>query len=75
MGICLLVIMLVTFAAVTPMIAIGMNLDIGLLGIFGATIAAGFITTLLALLIGCLMLLFLLLVTGVVITFIGLSII
>lgn len=32
-------------AAVTiSMIAIGMNPDIGLLGIFGATIAAGFIT-------------------------------
>ncbi len=48
MGIRLPVIMSVTFAAVTPMIAIGMNPDIGLLGIFGATIAAGFITTLLA---------------------------
>ena len=45
MGIRLPVIMSVTFAAVTPMIAIGMNPDIGLLGIFGATIAAGFITT------------------------------
>lgn len=40
MGIRLPVIMSVTFAAVTPMIAIGMNPDIGLLGIFGATIAA-----------------------------------
>ncbi|EEY3221580.1 purine permease [Escherichia coli] len=48
MGIRLPVIMSVTFAAVTPMIAIGMNPDIGLLGIFGATIAAGFITTLLS---------------------------
>lgn len=67
--------MSVTFAAVTPMIAIGMNPDIGLLGIFGATIAAGFITTLLAPLIGRLMPLFPPLVTGVVITSIGLSII
>ncbi|EEU9450946.1 purine permease [Escherichia coli] len=71
----LLGIMSVTFAAVTPMIAIGMNPDIGLLGIFGATIAAGFITTLLAPLIGRLMPLFPPLVTGVVITSIGLSII
>ncbi|QKQ84237.1 purine permease [Escherichia coli O157:H7] len=75
MGIRLPVIMSVTFAAVTPMIAIGMNPDIGLLGIFGATIAAGFITTLLAQLIGRLMPLFPPLVTGVVITSIGLSII
>ena len=74
MGIRLPVIMSVTFAAVThdshwdeP--------DIGLLGIFGATIAAGFITTLLAPLIGRLMPLFPPLVTGVVITSIGLSII
>lgn len=74
MGIRLPVIMSVTFAAVTPMIAIGMNPDIGLLGIFGATIAAGFITTLLAPLIGRLMPLFPPLVT-VVITSIGLSII
>lgn len=75
MGIRLPVIMSVTFAAVTPMIAIGMNPDTGLLGIFGATIAAGFITTLLAPLIGRLMPLFPPLVTGVVITSIGLSII
>lgn len=74
MGIRLPVIMSVTFAAVTPMIAIGMNPDIGLLGIFGATIAAGAITTLLAPLIGRLMPLFPPLVTGVVITSIGLSI-
>lgn len=75
MGIRLPVIMSVTFAAVTPMIAIGMNPNIGLLGIFGATIAAGIITTLLAPLIGRLIPLFPPLVTGVVITSIGLSII
>lgn len=75
MGIRLPVIMSVTFAAVTPMLAIGINPDIGLMGIFGATIAAGCITTLLAPLIGRLMPLFPPLVTGVVITSIGLSII
>ncbi|XNM79448.1 solute carrier family 23 protein [Escherichia coli] len=74
MGISLAVIMSVTFAAVTPMIAIGMNPDIGLLDIC-VTIACGFITTLLAPLIGRLMPLFPPLVTGVVITSIGLSII
>ena len=41
MGIRLPVIMSVTFAAVTPMLAIGIHPDIGLLGIFGATIGAG----------------------------------
>jgi uric acid transporter len=75
MGIRLPVIMSVTFAAVTPMIAIGLNPDIGLTGIFGATIAAGAITTLLAPVIGRLIPLFPPLVTGVVITSIGLSII
>ncbi|MEI2267458.1 nucleobase:cation symporter-2 family protein [Erwinia sp. CGal63] len=75
MGIRLPVIMSVTFAAVTPMIAIGMNPDIGLLGIFGATIGAGLITTLLAPVVGRLMPLFPPLVTGIVITSIGLSII
>lgn len=75
MGIRLPVIMSVTFAAVTPMLAIGMNPDIGLMGIFGSTIAAGFITTLLAPLIARLIPLFPPLVTGVVITSIGLSII
>ena len=75
LGIRLPVIMSVTFAAVTPMIAIGINPDIGLMGIFGATIGAGIITTLIAPLIGRLMPLFPPLVTGVVITSIGLSII
>lgn len=75
MGIRLPVIMSVTFAAVTPMLAIGVNPNIGLMGIFGATIGAGIITTILAPLIGKLMPLFPSLVTGVVITSIGLSII
>ncbi len=56
-------------------IAIGINPNIGLLGIFGATIAAGIITTLLAPVIGRLMPLFPPLVTGIVISSIGLSII
>lgn len=73
-GIRLPVIMSVTFAAVTPMLAIGANPDIGLTGIFGATIAAGVITTLLVPLIGRMMPLFPTLVTGIVITSIGLSI-
>ncbi len=72
MGIRLPVIMSVTFAAVTPIIAIGMN---PILARIRFTIAAGFITTLLAPLIGRLMPLFPPLVTGVVITSIGLSII
>jgi xanthine permease len=75
MGIRLPVIMSVTFAAVTPMVAIGSNPEIGLTGIFGATIAAGLITTLLAPVVGRLMPLFPPLVTGIVITSIGLSII
>ncbi len=73
MGIRLPVIMSVTFAAVTPMIAIGMNPDIGLLGIFGATIAAGFITHIISATYRSLDALFPPLVTGVVITSIGLA--
>ncbi|KEY58844.1 uric acid transporter UacT [Serratia sp. DD3] len=74
-GIRLPVIMSVTFAAVTPMLAIGANPNIGLTGIFGATIAAGVITTLMVPLMGRLMCLFPTLVTGIVITSIGLSIV
>ncbi len=73
-GIRLPVIMSVTFAAVTPMLAIGANPEIGLTGIFGATIASGIIATLLVPLIGRLMPLFPTVVTGVVITSIGISI-
>ncbi|WP_413483152.1 nucleobase:cation symporter-2 family protein [Morganella psychrotolerans] len=73
-GIRLPVIMSVTFAAVTPMLAIGANPDIGLMGIFGATIAAGIITTLIVPLMGKMMPLFPNMVTGIVITSIGLSI-
>lgn len=73
-GIRLPVIMSVTFAAVMPMLAIGANPDLGLTGIFGATIAAGILSTLLVPLIGRLMPLFPTVVTGVVITSIGISI-
>ena len=73
-GIRLPVIMSVTFAAVMPMLAIGANPDLGLTGIFGATIAAGIISTLMVPLIGRLMPLFPTVVTGVVITSIGISI-
>lgn len=73
-GIRLPVIMSVTFAAVTPMLAIGADPTIGLTGIFGATIASGIIATLLVPVIGRLMPLFPTVVTGVVITSIGISI-
>lgn len=73
-GIRLPVIMSVTFAAVMPMLAIGADPNLGLNGIFGATIAAGVLSTLCVPLIGRLMPLFPNLVTGVVITSIGVSI-
>ncbi|ARD38724.1 purine permease [Edwardsiella ictaluri] len=73
-GIRLPVIMSVTFAAVTPMLAIGADPTIGLTGIFGATIASGILATLLVPLVGRLMPLFPNVVTGVVITSIGISI-
>ncbi|MGG4776053.1 purine permease [Alcaligenaceae bacterium 429] len=74
-GIRLPVIMAVTFAAVGPMVSIGLNPDMGLQGIFGATIAAGAISLLFVPLIGKVMRFFPPLVTGIVITSIGLSII
>ncbi|QPW27145.1 purine permease [Edwardsiella ictaluri] len=73
-GIRLPVIMSVTFAAVTPMLAIGADPTIALTGIFGATIASGILATLLVPLVGRLMPLFPNVVTGVVITSIGISI-
>ena len=73
-GIRLPVIMSVTFAAVTPMVAISAMPDVGLTGIFGATIASGLISLLLVPLIGSLRPLFPTVVTGVVITSIGISI-
>ena len=75
LGIRLPVIMAVTFAAVGPMMAIGSNPALGLPGIFGATIGAGVLSLLAVPLMGRLIGLFPPLVTGVVITAIGLSII
>lgn len=74
-GIRMPVIMAVTFAAVGPMLAIGTNPALGLPGIFGATIASGIIGTLIAPLIGKLLRFFPPIVTGIVITSIGLTII
>ncbi|WP_353190938.1 nucleobase:cation symporter-2 family protein [Pandoraea pnomenusa] len=74
-GIRMPVIMAVTFAAVGPMLAIGTNPALGLPGIFGATIAAGIIGTLIAPVIGKLLRFFPPIVTGIVITSIGLTII
>ncbi|WP_305778320.1 nucleobase:cation symporter-2 family protein [Pandoraea sp. ISTKB] len=74
-GIRMPVIMAVTFAAVGPMLAIGTNPSLGLPGIFGATIASGIIGTLIAPLVGKLLRFFPPIVTGIVITSIGLTII
>lgn len=74
-GIRMPVIMAVTFAAVGPMLAIGTNPSLGLPGIFGATIASGIIGTLIAPVIGKLLRFFPPIVTGIVITSIGLTII
>ncbi|PJG59181.1 nucleobase:cation symporter-2 family protein [Aeromonas cavernicola] len=73
-GIRMPVIMAVTFAAVPPMMAIGNNSELGIQGIFGATIAAGIISFFFVPLIGKLKGLFPHVVTGVVITSIGISI-
>jgi len=74
-GIRLPVIMAVTFAAVGPMVAIGTNPALGLQGIYGATIAAGLISLCLVPLVGKIIRFFPPIVTGIVITSIGLSII
>ena len=72
-GIRLPVIMGCTFAAVGPMVAIGTNPNLGLLDIFGATIAAGAIGIVLAPAIGKLLRFFPPVVVGTVIAVIGLS--
>ncbi|WP_322014967.1 nucleobase:cation symporter-2 family protein [Paraburkholderia sp. J12] len=72
-GIRLPVIMGCTFASVGPMIAIGTDPSLGILDIFGSTIAAGAIGILIAPLIGKLLRFFPLVVVGTVITVIGLS--
>jgi NCS2 family nucleobase:cation symporter-2 len=74
-GIRLPVIMGVTFAAVGPMVAIGSDPSLGLLGIYGATIVAGIFTILVAPFVSRLLPLFPPLVTGIIITVIGISLI
>ena len=72
-GVRMPVMMGVTFAAVTPMIAMGTNPDIGLTGIYGAVIAAGLFAFLVAPVIGRLLPLFPPVVTGTIILVIGVS--
>ena len=72
-GVRMPVMMGVTFAAVTPMIAMGTNPDIGLTGIYGAVIAAGLFAFLVAPLIGRMLPLFPPVVTGTIILVIGIS--
>ncbi|MCC0805018.1 purine permease [Methylobacterium sp. W2] len=72
-GVRMPVMMGVTFAAVTPMVAMGTNPEIGLTGIYGAVIAAGLFAFLVAPLIGRLLPLFPPVVTGTIILVIGVS--
>jgi len=72
-GIRMPVMMGVTFASVAPMIAIGSDPNVGLLGIYGAVIAAGLFGILVAPLMGRMLGLFPPVVTGTVITLIGFS--
>ena len=72
-GIRLPVMMGVSFAAVSPMIAIGLDPNLGLTGIFGATILAGLFSILIAPAFSRLMGLFPPVVTGIIITVIGVT--
>ncbi|WP_264048122.1 nucleobase:cation symporter-2 family protein [Methylobacterium flocculans] len=72
-GIRMPVMMGVTFAAVTPMIAMGTSPDLGLTGIYGAVIVAGLFALFAAPLVGRLLPLFPPVVTGTVILVIGIS--
>ncbi|MCE1244557.1 nucleobase:cation symporter-2 family protein [Oryzomicrobium sp.] len=72
-GIRLPVMMGVTFAAVTPMIVIGTDPSLGITGIFGASIVAGLFSILIAPMFSRLMGLFPPVVTGTIITVIGVS--
>ncbi len=72
-GIRLPVMMGVTFAAVGPMLAMGNNPELGLLGIFGSCIGAGIFTMLVAPFVSRLLPLFPPIVTGSVILMIGIS--
>jgi uric acid transporter len=74
-GIRLPVIMGVTFAAVGPMVAIGSDPSLSLLGIYGATIVAGIFTILMAPFVSRLLPLFPPVVTGTIITVIGISLV
>ena len=65
----------VTFAAVGPMVAIGSDPSLGLLGIYGATIVAGIFTILMAPFVSRLLPLFPPVVTGTIITVIGISLV
>ena len=72
-GIRLPVMMGVTFAAVSPMLAMAANADVGLLGIYGAVIAAGVFGILVAPFVSRLLPLFPPVVTGTIILVIGVS--
>ena len=72
-GIRMPVMMGVTFASVTPMIAMGTNPEIGLTGIYGAVIVAGLFGLAVAPVIGRLLPLFPPVVTGTIILVIGIS--
>lgn len=72
-GIRLPVMMGVTFAAVSPMIAMATNPSIGLLGIFGAVLVAGVFGVVIAPFISRLLAFFPPVVTGTIITVIGIS--
>ena len=72
-GIRLPVMMGVTFAAVSPMVVMATNPDIGLLGIYGAVISAGIFGILVAPLISRMLPAFPPVVTGSIITVIGIS--
>ncbi|MCJ2024332.1 nucleobase:cation symporter-2 family protein [Methylobacterium sp. J-067] len=72
-GVRMPVMMGVTFAAVTPMIAIGLTPGVGLTGVYGAVIAAGLFALLAAPLVGRLLPLFPPVVTGTIILVIGIS--
>jgi len=72
-GIRLPVMMGVTFASVGPMIAIGTNPELGILGIYGAVMAAGLFGVLIAPFVSRLLPLFPPVVTGTIITVIGIT--
>ena len=72
-GIRLPVMMGVTFAAVGPMIAMANNPQVGILGIYGAVIAAGIFSIVVAPLMSSLARYFPPVVTGTIITVIGIS--